>query len=467
MPGCPDSTNRALDSLESQHFALLYIDESGKLRFEASPSIANDAHAILSPEVTHSFLKAVAGSENGARAGSESAAEFRSGRSSSSPDSPVSSFSPRSNTSLPLDGSRKRKRASHEYVLPMSITSYPKTMLPVGNKRILRSYYEKAFECLQQTNCRILAKAYIKLVEPRKQVTYPYNGHKVVAGVPQQFDPEETRPLWWPTGVTHREPDHLRKPERIRLLIHILCELRESHAICVEKLREADQAIRRQISPVERLQVLDEIYRVRGEEERYLDGRSDSRAVVYVSRVHLPEIADAQTSLHPSNDSTALPDGYREDVPDLVHTSVPPSSSLSTSYSLPKRELDTTSNSITSISIPTSNPTVSTTWEAFHPTIPVSATLPPIHSSMQQDGTDHTKMPYALSYPTSPYGYHQPAPALEMQPFAMGYTNINPHLPPQPSQQNDAHHGHPQTHASMSMMRTDTGFGHHPYYFNC
>jgi hypothetical protein len=179
----------------------------------------------------------------------------------------------------------------------MSITSYPKTMLPVGNKRILRSYYEKAFECLQQTNCRILAKAYIKLVEPRKQVTYPYNGHKVVAGVPQQFDPEETRPLWWPTGVTHREPDHLRKPgnylrqfvssthtealtERIRLLIHILCELRESHAICVEKLREADQAIRRQISPVERLQVLDEIYRVRGEEERYLDGRSGMKYTV-------------------------------------------------------------------------------------------------------------------------------------------------------------------------------------------
>ncbi|KAL6232179.1 hypothetical protein BDW75DRAFT_243225 [Aspergillus navahoensis] len=460
--------NGALDSLESHHFALLYIDESGKLRFEASPSIAIDAHTILAPEVTQSFLKAVSESENGTRAGSESALELRGGRSSCSPDSPASNFSPKSSISLPLDGSRKRKRTSHEYVLPMSITSYPRTMLPIGNKSVLRSYYEKAFECLQQTNCRILAKAYIKVVEPRKQVNYPYNGHKLVAGIPQQFDPEETRPLWWPVGVTHREPDHLRKPERILLLIHILCELRESHAICVEKLREADQAIRRQISPVERLQILDEIYRVRGEEERYLDGRSDPQAVVYVSRIHLPDMAHAQTSLHPSTDSTPASNSYREDVPDLgAHTSVFPSSSLSTGHNLIKREADTTPNPITTVSIPTSNPAVSTTWEAFQPTIPVSATLPPIHSPMQHHSTDRTKTPYALDYPSSAYGYHQPTPALEMQPFAMGYANLPSHLSPQLSHQNDAYHGYPQSHASMPMMRTEAGFGHHPYYFDC
>ncbi|KAL4998421.1 hypothetical protein BDV10DRAFT_185244 [Aspergillus recurvatus] len=459
--------NGALGSLESHHFALLYIDGSGKLRFEASPSTANDAHTILSPEVTHSFLKAVAGSENGTRAGSESALELRSGR-SYSPDSPASNFSPKSFISIPLDGSRKRKRASHEYVLPMSITSYPQTMLPVGNKNVLLSYYEKAFECLQQTNCRILAKAYIKVVEPRKQVNYPYNGHMLVAGIPQQFDPEETRPLWWPAGVTHREPDHLRKPERIRLLIHILCELRESHAICVEKLREADQAIRRQISPVERLQVLDEIYRVRGEEERYLDGRSDPQAVVYVSRVHLPDMADAQTSLRPSTDSSPASDSYREDVPDLeAHTSVFPSSSFSTSDNLTKREADTTPTPITPVSIPTSNTAVSATWEAFQPTISVSATLPPIHSSMQHHCTDRTRTPYALDYPSSAYGYHHPAPALEMQPFAMGYTDLHSHLPPQLPHQNDADHGQPQAHASMPMMRTESGLGHHPYYIGC
>jgi hypothetical protein len=49
-----------LDSLASLHFALLYIDENGKLRFESSSSVANDCQSILSPKVTDSFLRAVA-----------------------------------------------------------------------------------------------------------------------------------------------------------------------------------------------------------------------------------------------------------------------------------------------------------------------------------------------------------------------------------------------------------------------
>lgn len=60
--------------------------------------------------------------------------------------------------------------------------------------------------------------------------------------------------------------------ERVRLLIHILCELRSSHDITAEKLKEAGQDVRRQISPSERLDVLDEIYYVRQMEEHYLAG---------------------------------------------------------------------------------------------------------------------------------------------------------------------------------------------------
>ncbi|KAL4908434.1 hypothetical protein BDW74DRAFT_175116 [Aspergillus multicolor] len=452
----------ALDSLASHHFALLYIDESGKLRFEASPSIANDAHTILSPEVTHSFLQAVAGSENGSKAGSESNLDLRTGRSSSSPGSPASSSSPKSSISLPLDTSRKRKRGSLEYVMPMSITCYPRTMLSVSNEGLLRKYYEKAFEALQQVNCRILAKAYIKLVEPRKQVNYPYNGHKVIAGVPQQFDPEETRPSWWPAseGVTHKEPDHLLKPERIRLLIHILCELRVSHGISVEKLREADQAIRRQIAPPERLQILDEIYRVRGEEERYLEGRSDAQTVVCVSRVHLPDLPDSQTSLYTPANSAPASDTYREDVPNLEsHTSVFPSSSLAAGDAFVRKENAATPSPMTPVSIPA----VSTTWETYHPTIPVSATLPPINPPIKHPGADHTS-PYALDYPApSTYGYHQPAPTLEMQPFSIDYANIPPHH----LSQGVPHTGHLQPHTSMPMMRTsEAGLGHQPYYFD-
>lgn len=60
--------------------------------------------------------------------------------------------------------------------------------------------------------------------------------------------------------------------DRIRLLVYILCELSESHNITVEKLREASQSSRSLVTPPERLRILDEIYYVRGMEERYLRG---------------------------------------------------------------------------------------------------------------------------------------------------------------------------------------------------
>ncbi|KAJ5814560.1 hypothetical protein N7474_006337 [Penicillium riverlandense] len=170
-------------------------------------------------------------------------------------------------------------------------TSDSRVMISVRDADLLGRYYKKAFENLQQTNCRVLAKAYIKLVEPRKQVNYPYNGRKIVAGTPRQLDPNETKPPWWPSGVSHREPDHLPKSERIRLLIYILRDLRTSHGISARKLREADQPIRRQISPIERLEILDELYRVRHEEEKFLEGKTDTQGTVWISRSNLPKEA--------------------------------------------------------------------------------------------------------------------------------------------------------------------------------
>jgi len=93
----------------------------------------------------------------------------------------------------------------------LNLTSHQSASISVRDADILRLYYEKIFQNLQQTNCRVIAKAYIKLVEPRKQVNYPYNGRKTMEGRVQQLDPEATKPPWWPIGVCHREPDHLPK----------------------------------------------------------------------------------------------------------------------------------------------------------------------------------------------------------------------------------------------------------------
>lgn len=85
--------------------------------------------------------------------------------------------------------------------------------LRVGDTQKIMNYYEGALKHFQQLNCRMVAKAFIKFVEPRKQVRHPYNGGKAPPGSAPgtSGDPEKTKPEWWPPGVMHKEPDHLRK----------------------------------------------------------------------------------------------------------------------------------------------------------------------------------------------------------------------------------------------------------------
>ncbi|KAJ5982660.1 hypothetical protein N7451_012760 [Penicillium sp. IBT 35674x] len=302
-----------------EHFALIYIDKEGTLHHETSPSISASFQTILSSRVTTAFLKAVAESCEGGL--STPAQELPASRLSlqaclslaahaggfqgvegyldvpSAPEfpiPPVSWLAPsvprpaRPETNAPH---RKTPRVKeHGWGIQM-------TTISISDKVFLRRYYERVFQNLQQTNCRIIAKVYVRLIEPRKQVQYPYNGRKIVAGRTQQFTPEETKPPWWPPEVRHRDPDHLLKAERVALLIHILCDLRNSHGLTARKLKTADRPVRRCISPRQRLQLLDELYRVREEEENYLEGVIDGNTRILVSRAKLPdplEVASGQ-----------------------------------------------------------------------------------------------------------------------------------------------------------------------------
>ncbi|KAJ5379742.1 uncharacterized protein N7496_002170 [Penicillium cataractarum] len=321
------------DELAYPHFALIYIDRDGNLRHEASPSIRNSREAILSPGVTNAFLQAVA--RSGETVPSHSLLE--AGTTTPSPPQrvlggqiplrPLLNRAAESPETLGPDGHHRSAMGPRPTIQPamwprqqqqllqqqqqqqpqpqtrqrpwneeVSMRSNQKALISIRDKDFLHRYYEKVFQNLQQTNCRVLAKAYVKLVEPRKQVNYPYNGRKIVAGRTQQLEPDETKPPWWPSGVSHREPDHLPKAERIRLLVHILCELRTSHGVTARRLKEADQPIRRQISPTERLQILDEVYRVREEEEKFQEGVTDGKALVSISRANLPDAVEATLS---------------------------------------------------------------------------------------------------------------------------------------------------------------------------
>ncbi|KAJ6088058.1 hypothetical protein N7499_004240, partial [Penicillium canescens] len=324
------------DQRAHSHYALIYIDQEGTVRHEWSHSISDHYKSILSPKVTFEFLKAVAESTGGGHCPSyvpsfgtkktsrgsptdqrclsshinqithglgcheaEESVRFPMAlRSSRQPASwPAQLFSGPSRTRRSLQ--QRRRPAENELSLSLQ------TIISLSDTHFLRCYYTKVFENLQQTNCRLIAKAYVKLVEPRKQVFYPYNGRKTVAGKTHELTPDETKPPWWPSGVRHREPDHLPKAERIRLLVHILCELYTSHGVTAQKLKAAEQPVRRQIFPTGRVHLLDELYYVREMEENFLAARNEGEPRVCISPTNFPDF-EVATSRDQANRRSSL-----------------------------------------------------------------------------------------------------------------------------------------------------------------
>lgn len=289
--------------LGHSHFALISIDVEGSLHLQCSRSVAKTFQGSLSVQLADALTKAVTKSGEVCSAIDQSHYGVPASPHQTRNFPPAGLLPPTAeSTHTPLSpwDTQSWKPTKRNVWSDLNKIWRPEVTISIIDRDLLQRYYEKAFQNLQQTNCRALAKAYIKLVEPRKQVYFPYNGRTVVVGVTQQLDPEATKPPWWPCGVRHREPDHLLKEERIRLLIHILCELRASYHISARKLREADHQIRRHLFPAERSLTLDEIYRVRQEEEDFLDGKSDGQRPVWICRMNRPE-ATGPLSNHDDN----------------------------------------------------------------------------------------------------------------------------------------------------------------------
>ncbi len=113
------------------------------------------------------------------------------------------------------------------------------------------AFLELRFGQLQQGVCKTVAKAWIKIIEPKKQTRCPYN--KGEAGKPE----------WWPAGVRHKEPDHLMKPERHALLLTIL----RSPKVKVARLQLATAEVVALIK-ADKVSLLMDVYRIAREEER-------------------------------------------------------------------------------------------------------------------------------------------------------------------------------------------------------
>lgn len=185
-------------------------------------------------------------------------------------------------------------------------------MVRVDDHEKIRDFVDLHFRLLQQTNCKIIAKAWIAKREPQKQTTHPYNGRKKREGSSKIDDldnvGESTKPEWWPPtegwpqkGCRHREPDHIKKSgkdsktcaygqtlsaltlstERLILLKHLLFSTKPNTSWTLAHLRQATKEVSHKLKPFA-LNYLQGIYSVWERYQRYEEG----------------EIGECQLSLH-------------------------------------------------------------------------------------------------------------------------------------------------------------------------
>lgn len=134
----------------------------------------------------------------------------------------------------------------------------PQYTIVLKNEAERTAFLEMRFGQLQQVMCKMIAKEWIKVIEPKKQTRYPYNKG------------EEAKPSWWPKDVRHKEPDHLMKPERHTLLLAML-RLNQAR---IARLQLATAEVVVQIKSG-RVSLLMDIYRVAREEENLRDQNLD------------------------------------------------------------------------------------------------------------------------------------------------------------------------------------------------
>ncbi|KAK0674226.1 hypothetical protein QBC41DRAFT_51657 [Cercophora samala] len=171
-------------------------------------------------------------------------------------------------------------------------TASRKTTIMIGDSAAVRAFYERRFRKCHQILCRIIAKAFVKLVEPKKQTNHPYTRGS------------ESAPRWWPNDygpnkvrLVHREPDHIKKEERVHLLTHILRMLTEPNHrqhedirgqhLTVGKLEEAamDSAasfFNASEANMKKKLWLKEAFKVAKAEEKYKRGEIDATTQIFV-----------------------------------------------------------------------------------------------------------------------------------------------------------------------------------------
>ncbi|KAH9206561.1 hypothetical protein DL95DRAFT_469495 [Leptodontidium sp. 2 PMI_412] len=216
------SFEQAILGVAPEHWALVVQHKTGELKSFTSSSLATYCDEILMTKFTKKFLKYTARADGP----KPQQTEYNSAK------NPAQAYAHNLDHDWDSDESgefiaaqKRRRRQPHwnsdseeseeELLTPLPNPKQKPTTLRIGNNKELEKFYQARLTDLQTLPCKILAKAFVKVVEPRKSSRYPYSKGQISA------------PPWWPAlsgtvSVRHKDPDHLFKPERIRLLVHIL-----------------------------------------------------------------------------------------------------------------------------------------------------------------------------------------------------------------------------------------------------
>jgi Protein of unknown function (DUF2841) len=163
----------------------LYSDVKGKVEFESSSALTEDQQRNIYDAVMGEYKKALRKEHN-----STSLRRLNKRRK-------LTSVSTNNRRSSSNQGSKNQ---------------YHLDKFEISDVERLKDYLNDAFTSFQQINCRKLAKVWIRAIEPRKQVNFPYNARRKVKDS-QTDSGAETTTEWWPPRhvCRHKEPDHLLK----------------------------------------------------------------------------------------------------------------------------------------------------------------------------------------------------------------------------------------------------------------
>ena len=173
-------------------------------------------------------------------------------------------------------------------------------------------YYAHAFRAINQLACKDIGKSWIRIAQPKKQTTHPYNGGRCGADKRKSIAEHGylghfTMPDYWPSdagwqqglGCRHREPDHVKKPgqyvcelvstpvliyhlERLILLVHLLRSQGkgfEDGDFSLKKMKQSTDRIHLECESEkghwkpEYVERLEDIYRMREKEIEYEQGQ--------------------------------------------------------------------------------------------------------------------------------------------------------------------------------------------------